>query len=42
MEKFERVDLLDDEDLMSAAFGSKTDDNDKSTNYMHSCTDSCC
>ena len=44
MEKVERVDLLDDEDLMSAAFafGSKTDDNDKSTNCMHSCTDSCC
>lgn len=44
MADFERVEMLDDEDLMASAFayGAKTDDNDKSTNCMHSCTDTCC
>ena len=44
MADFERVEMLDDEDLMASAFayGAKTDDNDKSTKCMHSCTDTCC
>ncbi len=44
MERYERVNNLDDEDLMASAFAfnAKTDLDDKSTKCMHSCVDSCC
>ncbi len=44
MERFEQVEILDDEDLMSAAFAfnAKTGQDDNSTYCNHSCSDSCC